>query len=301
MVAPDAEPARRLPKRAWVLIVVIVVLVAALIALAVLWPRPAATTADPIPTPTPVVTPTPTPEPTGAPENTESYDLSALPEVNVFAVVPELPVDDAPEAAFTGETVRAAADAVPVWADPLGEPVAWLAQEYRYGGTTVPVIERQDHWVRVLLTGRQAMPSAGDPGQLTGWLRIADVDVARSEVTVEVDLSERTVDIVRDGEVERIATGFAWGTEATPTPIGRSFIHLSEVTSFSYARGHPMVYLSLQSPTLDGFGGQDVAVTAFHYHDARSGAISNGCLRMDAEAITKLGELPVGTGVLIRA
>lgn len=302
MVAPDAEPSRRLPWRAWVLIAVIAALVAALIALAALWPRPAATSAEPTTTPTPVVTPEPAPEPepTGAPENTESYDLSALPEVNVFAVLPELPVDDTPQAAFTGETVRAATDAVPVWADPLGEPVATLAQEYRYGGTTVPVIEWQEHWVRVLLTGRQAMPSDGDPGQLTGWVRIADVDVARSEVTVEVDLSERTVDIVRDGEPERIATDFAWGAADTPTPIGRSFIHLSEVTSFSYTRGHPMVYLSLQSPTLDGFAGQDVAVTAFHYHDARSGAISNGCLRMDADAITKLAELPVGTGVHIR-
>ena len=61
-----------------------------------------------------------------------------------------------------------------------------------------------------------------------------------------------------------------------------------------------MVYLSVQSPTLDGFGGQGVAITAFHYHDERSGNISNGCLRLDESAITKLAELPEGTGVIIR-
>ena len=146
----------------------------------------------------------------------------------------------------------------------------------------------------------EALRFAASSAQLTGWLRTSDVAFGTMEATVEVSVSARTVDIVRDGVAERIADDFGWGTDATPTPIGRAFIHLSEVTSFAYTRGHPMVYLSLQSPTLDGFGGESVAVTAFHYHDHRSGAISNGCLRMAADAITRLGELPVGTGVIIR-
>nr|WP_241731937.1 L,D-transpeptidase [Microbacterium ginsengiterrae] len=158
----------------------------------------------------------------------------------------------------------------------------------------------QDHWVRVLLTGRQGVASAGNPAQLSGWLRTSDVDLATTDTIVEVSLSARTIDIVRSGVPERIATDFGSGTEQTPTPTGRSFIHLSEVTSFDYTRGLPVVYLSVQSPALDGFGGQDVAITAFHYHDERSGTISNGCIRLDEAAITKLAELPQGTGVVIR-
>lgn len=297
----EEHSSRRLGARAWILIAVIAVLVIAIAV--VVWPRPdaapqAARSDAGIQITTP--TPTPTPTPTGFPADDRSYDAAALPQANVFAVLPQLPVDDDPEAPFAGVTARAAADIVPVWADPLAEPVAALPREYRYGGTTVPVIEKQENWVRVLLTGRQSFPSAGNPAQLTGWLRSADVELVPTDTTVEVSLSARTVDIVRAGVPERVATDFAWGTEQTPTPLGRSFIHLSEVTSFDYTRGFPVVYLSVQSPTLDGFGGQDVAITAFHYHDQRSGEISNGCIRLDETAITRLAELPEGTGVIIR-
>ncbi len=296
----DEEPSsRRLAARAWVLISTIAVLAIAIAV--VVWPRPdAAPQAARSDAGIQMSKPTPTPTPTGFPANTGAYDAAALPQADVFAILPPLPVDADPEAPFTGFTARAAADLVPIWADPLADPVAALPREYRYGGTTVPVIEQQEHWVRVLLTGRQSFPSAGNPAQLTGWLRISDVELAATDTTVEVSLSARTIDIVRAGVPERIATDFASGTEQTPTPLGRSFIHLTEVTSFDYTRGNPVVYLSVQSPTLDGFGGQDVAITAFHYHDDRSGAISNGCIRLDEAAIAKLAALPQGTGVVIR-
>lgn len=289
--------------RAWMAIAAVIVLMVAVIAVAVAWPRPDDALPAPRSAPDTRIaqpTPTPTPTPTGFPANTEAYDVAALPQANVFALIPQLPVDADPDAPFAGYTARATAEAVPVWADPLADPVAALPREYRYGGTTVAVVEKQENWVRVLLTGRQSRASAGNPAQLTGWLRTSDVELSATDTTVEVDLSDRTVDIVRAGVPERVATDFGWGTDQTPTPIGRSFIHLSEVTSFDYTRGFPVVYLSVQSPTLDGFGGQDVAITAFHYHDQRSGSISNGCLRVDEAAITKLAELPQGTGVVIR-
>lgn len=256
------------------------------------------TVVTPSATPTPEVTPPPAPA--GFAANTASYDLAALPQVDVFAVVPQLPVDSDPASAPTGEVVSATGAGAPVFADPAGDPVAVLPAEYVYGGTTVPVVERQEHWVRVLLTGRQATPSTGNPGQLSGWLRTQDVAFAAVDARVEVSLSARTIDIVRPGGAERIATDFGSGVEGTPTPTGRSFIMTTRVEpSFGYTRGYPLVYLSVQSPTLDGFGGADVAITAFHYHDARSGAISNGCIRLDPAAIEKLAELPMGTPVLI--
>ncbi|WP_194421928.1 L,D-transpeptidase [Microbacterium abyssi] len=298
--APDRR-ARRLGVRAWTLIGIIGALIIA--AVVMMWPRPDAAPSvvrSAAGVQTSVPAPAPSPTPTGFPANTEVYDAGALPAANVFAILPQLPVDPTPEAPFAGFTARAIADIVPVWADPRGDPVAALPREYRYGGTTVAVVEKQQNWVRVLLTGRQGVPSEGDPAQLTGWVRTADVELAPMDTTVEVSLSGRTIDIVRAGASDRIATDFGWGTDQTPTPIGRSFIHLTEVTSFDYTRGFPVVYLSLQSPVLDGFGGQDVAITAFHYHDDRAGAISNGCLRLDEAAITKLAELPAGTGVVIR-
>jgi hypothetical protein len=294
---------RRRSRAGWIVAGALVVV----IALAALWmlrpgvpPEPEVVVTQ---TPTPTQSPasTPTPSPAALPADTASYDVGTLPEVSVFAVIPALPVDDEPAAALTGALATPRGAGAPVFADPRGEPVAYLPSERRFDGTTVPVVERQEHWLKVLLVGRQAVPSGGDPGQVTGWLRAADVQVAASEVAVEVDISDRTIDIVRDGESERVATDFAWGTDATPTPTGRTFIMTTRVVpEFAYTRGHPLVYLAVQSPTLDGFGGADVAVTAFHYHDERSGAISNGCIRLDPAAISALAALPLGTPVHIR-
>lgn len=254
-------------------------------------------------TPTPSPTPTPTPTPMGFTANTAVYPLDALPQVDVYAVIPALPVDHDPRGAMTGDTVRAVTDRIPVFADPTAEPVAVLPRDYQFDGTTVPVVERQDHWVRVLLTGREAVPSAGNPAQLSGWLRTQDVEFSRADATVEVGLTSRTIDIVHaDGTRERVADDFGSGTASTPTPIGRTFVMMVRVEpSFGYTRGHPLVYLGVQSPTLDGFGGATVAVTAFHYHDARSGAISNGCLRLGPQAIDRLAQLPLGTAVYVNA
>jgi hypothetical protein len=179
--------------------------------------------------------------------------------------------------------------------------VAFLPRDLEFDGTTVPVIAREQHWVRVLLVGRQAYPSQGDPSQVTGWLRMQDVEISPLESVVEVSLSGRTIDIVRAGAAERIASDFGSGVAETPTPVGRSYIMTTRVEpSFAYTRGYPLVYLAAQSPTLDGFGGADVAVTAFHYHDERSGSISNGCLRVDPAAIERLAQLPPGTPVIVR-
>ncbi|MGC5169625.1 L,D-transpeptidase [Micromonospora sp. DT81.3] len=246
-------------------------------------------------------TPTPTPAPTGPPANTTVYDTVSLPPVDVFGIHAALPVDDDPFGAVTPWRARSAAAFAPVFADPLGQPVAALPREYVYGGTVVPVLERQEHWVKVLLVGRQAMPSQGNPRQLTGWLRAQDVELTPGDVAVDVSISARTIDIVRAGVAERVATDFGWGVEATPTPLGRAFLMTTRIEpEYAYTRGNPIIYLSVQSETLDGFGGAPVAITAFHYHDVRSGPVSNGCLRVGAEVTQALAALPDGTPVTLR-
>lgn len=299
----DTPPRRRFGRRGWVLVALIAALLVALLAV-LLWPRAAEPVTHPTPKPTASASATPTPTsaaPAGFPANNIAYDTATLPQADVFAVIPALPVDPTPDAPFLGLTARVTGEAAPVWADPLGPPVAALPRDYTFDGTTVAVVERQQNWVRVLLTGRQALPSGGNAGQITGWLRAADVELAPAEAVVEVSLSARTIEIVRGGARETIATDFGSGMAESPTPVGRSFIMMTRaVPEFEYTRGHPLVYLSVQSPTLDGFGGAEAAVTAFHYHDDRTGANSNGCLRVDEAAIAKLAELPQGTGVFIR-
>lgn len=265
-------------------------------------PRSTATaTASATPSPTAAATPTAlaTPEPIAA--NTASYDPSTLPQVDVFSVIAGLPVDDDPYGALSGEAARPLAAGAPVFAHPTGQPVAFLPRDLQFDGSTAPIIQREQNWVRVLLVGRQAYPSQGSPAQVTGWLRAQDVEIIGVDAVVEVSISGRTIDIVRGGVPERVATDFGWGVTETPTPVGRTYIMTTRVEpSFGYTRGYPLVYLAVQSPTLDGFGGANVAVTAFHYHDERSGSISNGCLRVDPAAIEKLAQLPLGTPVIVR-
>lgn len=304
---PQQTVRRTTGRRTFAIALVVAILAAVVIAVIVWMLRPA----EPIsaaPTPTAPAapttaspTPSATPTPSSRPANTTAYDPTTLPQVDVFAVIPALPVDDDPFGALTGEGARPLPAGAPVFADPDGEPVAFLPRDLQFDGTTVPVIERDEHWLRVLLVGRQAVPSQGDPAQVTGWLRAQDVEVTPLDSVVEVSISARTIDIVRAGVAERIASDFGWGVDSTPTPVGRTYVMTTRVEpSFAYTRGHPLVYLAVQSPTLDGFGGADVAVTAFHYHDARSGSISNGCLRVDPAAIERLAQLPLGTPVIVR-
>ena len=111
----------------------------------------------------------------------------------VFAVIPQLPLDDDPFTNATGETALALGIGAPVWADPTAEPVAYVPREFPYDGTTLPIVERQDHWVKVLLTGRQAVPSKGDAAQVSGWLRAQDVEFGSTDTVVEVSIAARTV------------------------------------------------------------------------------------------------------------
>ncbi len=237
--------------------------------------------------------------PTDAPANATPYDIAALPQIDVWSVTPGIPVDDAPFAPMTGELARPLT-AAPIFADPTGQPLGYLPRDAAYGGTVVPVVERQPHWVKVLLAGRQGLPPDGNPAQTVGWLRAADVELTPVTAYVEVHLASHTIDIVSASGVERVASDFAWGKPSTPTPVGRTFVMLTRVVpEFAYTQGHPLVYLGVQSATMAGFDGGTVAVTAFHYYRERSGANSFGCIYLDGPATDRLAQLPAGTPVII--
>ena len=117
---------------------------------------------------------------------------------------------------------------------------------------------------------------------------------------VEVHLEARSIVLVTTAGVERVVSDFAWGKTSTPTPAGRTFVMLTRVVpEFAYTEGHPLVYLGVQSPTLAGFDGGEVAVTAFHYYFERSGPNSFGCIYLDGPSVDRLALLPEGTPVII--
>ncbi len=292
------------PLRRSTIVLVLAVAAASIVVLAIvvaLALQPRETRAAPSPAPVPSSSPSPSPIDQN-PQNTEDYDLAALPVVDVFAIAATLPVDDAPLAPPLPMVATPKASGTPLFPDPHSAPVGVLPAQLTFDGTTVPVLERDTHWAKIMLSGRAGYPSGGVTGQLTAWVRATDVDIVPSRMSVRVSLSTPSIQIL-DGDAVVYETGeAAIGSPATPTPIGRTFIMTSRIDpEAGFTRGHPIVYLGLQSPTLDGFDGQDNAITAFHYHDARQGAISNGCLRVSAESIEKLAALPLGTAVVITA
>lgn len=234
------------------------------------------------------------------PADVATYNTAALPLLDVTSITPALPVDDDPTGALTGQVAQPRGGGAPVFAAPGQPPVGYLPRDHYYGGTTVPVVIAEEHWVKVLLPGRQGLPPAGDSSQLVGWLRTADVDLTRNESYVEVHLAAHTIDIVTATGSERVADMFAWGKPSTPTPSGRTFVMWTTVVpEFKYTEGHPVVYLGVQSPVMAGFDGGEVAVTAFHYYRERAGDTSFGCIYLDGPATDRLAQLPAGTPVII--
>jgi hypothetical protein len=235
--------------------------------------------------------------------------LTGLSIQDAFAVTPTLPLDPWPAHGFTGLHATPRLDSIALFAEPDGEPIATLPATSPYGGTVLPIIERRpgpsgrigdiDGWEYLLVSGRAQRPS---PGQLSGWVRTNDITLVTLPAGIDVNITARTLDIVSvDGSRERVADDFAWGTDRTPTPIGRTFIMTTQAASHAYLRGHLVVYTGQQSQTLGGFDGSSVAITAFHYNDYRSGPISNGCIRLSGDQIDRLVTLPEGTFVTISA
>ncbi|MCT9001082.1 L,D-transpeptidase [Microbacterium memoriense] len=235
----------------------------------------------------------------GAPENTTVYDVATLTQIDVWSVTPAMPVDDDPFGALTGELAQPLG-AAPIFADQTGEPIGYLPREAAYGGTTVPVIVHDTHWVKVMLAGRQGVPPNGNAAQTVGWLRVADIELRPVAEYVEVHLAAHTIDIISGAGAERVADDFAWGKPSTPTPVGRTFVMWTTVVpEFAYTQGHALTYLGVQSPAMAGFDGGEAAVTAFHYYKVRSGDVSFGCIYLDAAATDRLAQLPPGTPVII--
>jgi lipoprotein-anchoring transpeptidase ErfK/SrfK len=47
------------------------------------------------------------------------------------------------------------------------------------------------------------------------------------------------------------------------------------------------------------YGGTDGGLIGLHYQDVASGAVSHGCIRLDADAIAAVDTLPLGTPITV--
>lgn len=161
--------------------------------------------------------------------------------------------------------------------------------------TVLPVIARRLgtdglEWVRVRLPGR--------PNGLTGWIRERGTVAAATSWRLVVTLSKRQVLAYRNGRVVRAFTAIV-GKPSAPTPRGEFFVE--EIVRLpAGGAGAPFALaLSSRSDVYQSFAGGP-GQTAVHGVANIGGvlgtAVSNGCVRLDTEAIRWLAAR-IGRGV----
>jgi lipoprotein-anchoring transpeptidase ErfK/SrfK len=233
------------------------------------------------------------PAPSGGSGAKAGSPTGGLPQATTYTTLKGLGQDTA-DAPADGTVVHPKA-AVPVSATAGGPPVAVLPSTQLGGPTWVPVVETRPGWDRVLLPSR--------PNHSTGWIPTGKVglDTARSPYEITVDDSKRRMTLMKSGH--RLGTWtVAVGAAKTPTPVGRTFL-LASLAPAKKTYSPLILPVGAHSETLDTFGGGPGTV-AFHGWPSASvfgKAVTHGCVRVPADALRKLSEVPLGTPVVVTA
>jgi lipoprotein-anchoring transpeptidase ErfK/SrfK len=200
--------------------------------------------------------------------------------------------------------VALAATDITVRSRPGGGQVVGLFTETTPWGSPTPFLVREAHrnaagetWLKVLLPRR--------PNGSSGWLLRDQVRLRQVDYSVQVDLSARSVRLLRGGRALRTwraGVGRAW----TPTPTGSFFVTVKlRPPQISPVYGAWALGLSGYSEVHEQFGTGDgqIALHGTNNPGADLGReVSNGCVRLDNQAIGTLADsLPLGTPVTIQA
>lgn len=167
-----------------------------------------------------------------------------------------------------------------------------------YGSPRVFLVKQErGDWLEVYLPAR--------PNGSTGWINKGDVSLAEHTYRILVELSQFRLTLF-DKDQMVLQEPVAVGTSATPSATG--FFYTTELIAVypdeQYAYGPYAYGLSAYSEVLYSFGGGDGQMGIHGTGDPASIGrnVSNGCIRMTNEAITRLREmLPIGVPVEIRA
>ena len=208
--------------------------------------------------------------------------------------------------------------------DPPREPVAatgWVARArgevisvWRRPDPSLPVsrIDARNPWEQRIAFPITAVRTKGgetwfriklgvEPNGSAGWVRLADVKVARIRHRIMVDLSARTLVHYKDGAPRhRFAVGI--GRPETPTTVGRFFVwaHL-DPRDPSGPYGSYLLGLSGFSRVLTNWpGGGRMAIHGTADQGDAGQAVSYGCPRVPNAQMNRLRGVPMGTPVVIR-
>lgn len=229
------------------------------------------------------------------PVQVSAAELAKLPRATTFTSVPSAPSDPAPFGVSSGLVVHPLTPRV-VYAGPGKPPIAVLPATELGSPTWVPVVQGSPGWERVLLPSR--------PNRATGWIYAAgatatQLDARRSAYLVRVYLAARKLSVFLSGRSLGNWT-VAVGERGTPTPTGRTFI-MASLAPPQPTYSPLILPLGFHSNTLTTFGGGPGTVALHGWPDPSvfGRAVSHGCVRVPAAALSVLSHAPLGTLVLI--
>jgi lipoprotein-anchoring transpeptidase ErfK/SrfK len=139
------------------------------------------------------------------------------------------------------------------------------------------------------------------PNGTEGYVSADDVTLRTVTRRIEVDLSERRLDLL-EGERRLMRVTIAVGAPDTPTPTGRFFVNqLIRVTQPDGPYGPAALGLSGFSPVLTFWPeGGPIAIHGTNDPSSIGRAASNGCLRVRNDELLRMFELvPAGTPVTV--
>lgn len=154
------------------------------------------------------------------------------------------------------------------------------------------VLEEQGPWLQVRVSSR--------PNDLVAWVQRSQVSLRSVPNHVKVEVGARRV-TVYNGDDVLLQETVAVGSDRTPTPLGNFFVDGTvKVPSPDGPYGAYQVSVSGFSDTLRSFGGGvgQIALHGTNQPQLLGQPVSNGCVRMSNDAITRMALLaPLGTPV----
>jgi len=162
--------------------------------------------------------------------------------------------------------------------------------------SALPIIDTAPGWYKVRLAQR--------PNESAAWIPADKVTLSASVDRIEVNLTSKRLTFIHAGRtLMDVPVGV--GRTATPTATGTFFVTMHYPPPDS-SYGAFQVILSAHSTAIESFEGSGDAIIAIHGPvgaDAAIGTtgaqVSNGCVRMHVDDLSRLAFVPSGTPVII--
>ncbi|MER7003531.1 L,D-transpeptidase [Dactylosporangium sp. NPDC000555] len=237
-------------------------------------------------------TPVTSPSPSAAPPPAAT-PAAGLPTITYTQAATGFPADpDGSSTALLGEGLQVDAKS-PVYDAPGGQARAYLTPKISGVDLIMPVVQRTDGWVAVLLPSMNRSVGWLPPG---GWHTVA----LRDQIVVH--RGAFTLTWVRDGVAQQTWT-VTIGAPATETPLGRTFVlGRSSLPNKVYAGLDVLALGAVPDDKKAVAPGLADAHTGIHawYRNEFGHRQSNGCVRMPPAAQkVLLDNIAAGTSVVV--